>query len=303
MRPRYRLTPFQVIKNLFPVKNEFVANYIAFSGVFTNKSFEFCMKGEMIQEIITESEIEPRIRTFNSVQQIEEEYNETNALVVTFMLNGNECGEEKLSEIQYRLERSEQNVERMLIANNVIYISPAQHTKSRQYFNSLFQEPELYEEFVKVMKMFDPGFISINLIDEESSLGAGNYVVLSRGHKQGILLDAYGDGMKKAMLLISAVLKAKDGILLLDEFETAIHISAMEHVFHFILQVAMKNNVQIFMTSHSLEAIETTLKCIPEYQKQMRMITLVKVEDEIRARNVDGEKAVQLLDEYGLELR
>ncbi|MBR3771840.1 MAG: ATP-binding protein, partial [Clostridium sp.] len=116
-------------------------------------------------------------------------------------------------------------------------------------------------------------------------------------------LDAYGDGMKKAMLLISAVLKAKDGILLLDEFETAIHISAMEHVFHFILQVAMKNNVQIFMTSHSLEAIETTLKCIPEYQKQMRMITLVKVEDEIRARNVDGEKAVQLLDEYGLELR
>lgn len=32
---------------------------------------------------------------------------------------------------------------------------------------------------------------------------------------------------KKAILLISAVVSAKNGILLLDEFETAIHTSAM----------------------------------------------------------------------------
>ena len=32
--------------------------------------------------------------------------------------------------------------------------------------------------------------------------------------------------MKKAILLMSAVIAAKDGILLLDEFETAIHTSA-----------------------------------------------------------------------------
>lgn len=38
-------------------------------------------------------------------------------------------------------------------------------------------------------------------------------MVLSKNHKKGLSLNSYGDGMKKAMLLISAVLKARDGIL------------------------------------------------------------------------------------------
>ena len=118
-----------------------------------------------------------------------------------------------------------------------------------------------------------------------------------------MLLNAYGDGMKKAMLLLSAVLRAKDGILLLDEFETAIHNSAMENVFSWILNTAKKMNVQVFMTSHSIEAIETVLKCCPNIQDEMRMITLVNVEDVVKVRNVNAKKAIQLLDEYGMELR
>lgn len=128
-------------------------------------------------------------------------------------------------------------------------------------------------------------------------------MVLSKNHKTGLLLNAYGDGMKKAMLLISALLKARDGILLLDEFETAIHVSAMKGIFELILETAIKYNVQIFMTSHSIEAIKTVLECCPEVRKDIRMITLVKVDDQIKVRNVDGEKAIQLADEYGLELR
>lgn len=109
--------------------------------------------------------------------------------------------------------------------------------------------------------------------------------------------------MKKAMLLLSAVLKAKNGILLLDEFETAIHTSAMGNVFKWIIENAEKLNVQIFMTSHSLEAINSVLKCSPKMQKDIRMITLVNTEKGVKVRNVDAIKAIQLMDEYGLELR
>ena len=61
--------------------------------------------------------------------------------------------------------------------------------------------------------------------------------------------------MKKAILLMSAVITAQNGILLLDEFETAIHTSAMIKVFSWILRACKKLNVQIFLTSHSEEAI------------------------------------------------
>ena len=77
----------------------------------------------------------------------------------------------------------------------------------------------------------------------------------------------------------------------------------MENVFSWILNTAKKMNVQVFMTSHSIEAIGTVLKCCPNIQDEMRMITLVNVEDVVKVRNVNAKKAIQLLDEYGMELR
>ena len=46
-------------------------------------------------------------------------------------------------------------------------------------------------------------------------------MVLSKNHTKALALDAYDDGMKKAMLLLGAVIMAQNGILLIDEFETA----------------------------------------------------------------------------------
>lgn len=82
-------------------------------------------------------------------------------------------------------------------------------------------------------------------------------------------MNVYGDGMKKAILLMSAVIKAKGGILLLDEFETAIHTSAMEKTFQWILETCQKLHVQLFLTSHSKEAIDMVLKCAPHLQDDM----------------------------------
>lgn len=206
-----------------------------------------------------------------------------------------------LYSIQRGVEHSEYPYE-CSIVDNVVYVSPTQHAQGRVYLDSLLKDPDMYEQFVAIMQQFDPYFLSINSVNEERSFGR-KYVVLSKNHKEGLTLNAYGDGMKKAILLLSAVLRARDGILLLDEFETAIHISAMKPVFSWIIETAIKLNVQIFMTSHSIEAIETVLKCSQELKENIRMLTLVKSEGEIKVRNVDANKAIQLPDEYGLELR
>ena len=113
----------------------------------------------------------------------------------------------------------------------------------------------------------------------------------------------YGDGMKKAILLMSAVLKAQDGILLLDEFETAIHTSAMDRTFGWILETCLKLNVQVFLTTHSKEAIDKVLKCSEEVRDNTSLYTLYKNEDRIAVRRLSGEKAVEVQDEMGLELR
>ena len=79
------------------------------------------------------------------------------------------------------------------------------------YLDNILNEPVLYQEMLEVLKEFDDNIISIN------AGKSGNSVVYKILSKTGSLpLNVYGDGMKKAILLVSAVVNAKNGILLLD---------------------------------------------------------------------------------------
>ena len=128
-------------------------------------------------------------------------------------------------------------------------------------------------------------------------------MVLTRNHAKALPLTAYGDGMKKAMLLLSAVVRAKDGILLLDEFETAIHTSAMDSVFSWLLKSVIKLNVQVFLTSHSKEAIEKVLQCDDELKPYINLYTLYNFEEKNYVRRLSCEEAIDAKDNLGLELR
>ena len=109
--------------------------------------------------------------------------------------------------------------------------------------------------------------------------------------------------MKKAVLMMSAVIAAKDGILLLDEFETAIHTSAMTKTFKWILETCIKLNVQVFLTSHSREAIDKLLKCSTDCLDRISVYTLYKDDEGMSVRQLSGRKAIEAQDEMGLELR
>ena len=190
--------------------------------------------------------------------------------------------------------------------HNVVYISPSRHTEGSIYLNSVLNDPELYEEMLGILRDYDEGIISINY-DMANELnpgsGRGVFKILSRSCKKALPLNVYGDGMKKALLLMSAVMKAKNGVLLLDEFETAIHTSAMDRTFRWILRTCQKLNVQVFLTSHSREAIDKVLKCDPELQKDISVYTLYKDREQTLVRHLTGEQAVEAQDNMGLELR
>ncbi len=188
-------------------------------------------------------------------------------------------------------------------SKNVIYIAPFGHVKGTTFLKDILDNPELYEEMLEVLKEFDPGIMSINYDDGGMPGRGGFYKILSKENNRALPLNMYGDGMKKAILLMSAVIKAKDGILLLDEFETAIHTSAMDKVFKWILDTCLKLNVQIFMTSHSEEAIDKVLACSKELQKYMALYTLYKDEEGNYVRRLDASKAIDAKVNMGLELR
>lgn len=180
----------------------------------------------------------------------------------------------------------------------VIYVSPAEHTDGKILLDEVMESPMLYQELMKILHEFDNSIINIT----KSGSGA-EYIILSTRHQKAIPLRVYGDGMKKALVLLAAVVKAKDGILLLDEFETAIHTSAMNPIFSWILQSAQRLNVQVFLTSHSLEAIGKVLRCEPQLQDQINLYTLYQKDEKNLVRKLSCAEAIKAQDDWGVELR
>ncbi len=189
-------------------------------------------------------------------------------------------------------------------AINVVSINPTQHSDNRFYLSNILDNPELYIEILNILKSFDSKIISINA-DRSSNEFAmfPVYKILSENFSEAMPLSVYGDGMKKAILLMSAVVKAKNGVLLIDEFETALHTSAMKEIFSWIINTCKKLNVQLFLTTHSEEAVNHLLSCPQNQLENMKVITLKKKSDKSLARVLNGDKAKLLKTEMGLELR
>ena len=218
-------------------------------------------------------------------------------------INDERINKNDLYEGQIRFSKVREMVNREF-SEKIIYISPVRHAEGNIFLSQVLNIPEMYEEMLTVLKEYDENIISINYDKESDSLpGRGVYKILSKSHKKALPLNVYGDGMKKAVLLMSAVVRAQNGILLLDEFETAIHTSAMDKTFKWILEACRKLNVQLFLTSHSKEAIDKVLKCAPDHMDDIAVYTLYKDETGTVARRLSARKAIEVQDEMGLELR
>ncbi|CUO96159.1 recombination protein F [Anaerostipes hadrus] len=174
-----------------------------------------------------------------------------------------------------------------------------------QNLKRIFEYHDLYKEAVGVLKEYDDDIIGIEYEqDGQPGPNYGHYTwTITKSSGKHIPLNIYGDGMKKALFLMAMTMKAKNGILLLDNFEVSIHPAAMDKTFRWILRACKKLNIQVFLTSHNKEAIDKILKCDPEITKDVALYTLSRINGKTAARRVLGEKAIEMQDEMGLELR
>lgn len=226
-----------------------------------------------------------------------------NRLKLFFDYNGNETLDYEI----YDFENIFQFIYRkdsVLICKPVFHISPTAHGNSCNYLKDILNDSELYPELLSVLKEFDEDIISINQYSSQSSTNE-YWGILSAKFKNALPLNMYGDGMKKAILLMSAVVAAKNGVLLIDEFETAIHTSAMDKIFAWILKTCKKLNVQLFMTTHSKEALQKVLALDsdPELKDEITLFTLYRRDGKNIARKLSAERAIEADENFNQELR
>ncbi len=293
---------YNIFYNMFPIDRE---EKIV--------SFSYCEEGQIdkeykkidLQAVIEKTQVLEKekmrlngfIRT-GATKNAENEMVDTNCMHLIFAKNGQIINTSDIYDFQSRISMF-RNIRCEI---PVVSVLPTSHVTGMLYMQEVLENAELYQEMLEVLREFDENIISINAVYPSNAMGM-EYAILSKNHRSALPLSVYGDGMKKAILLLSAVVKAKGGILLLDEFETAIHTSAMDQVFSWILKTAKKLNVQVFLTSHSKEAIDKAMKCCPELQEDINVYTLYKQEDKNFVRCMSCKEAIHAKDSLGLELR
>lgn len=291
---------FKAFYNMFPIDED--DRRISYS-VIDEKGIETVVTVEGTLEDVQMSEKEMYrlngLRT-NSTER-EEEIVDTMCLHLDIYINDQKVSEENIYEVQNRFVWV--NLRKTSYFVKTKYISPVDHAANALELDSILADKELYKEMIEILQSFDDNIIGVTALKSERDFFSVEYMILTQNHQKALPITAYGDGMKKALLLLSAVVNAKDGILLLDEFETAIHTSAMDAVFSWLLKSAIRLNVQVFLTSHSEEAIQKVLRCSEELQKYINLYTLYDFNGKNYVRMLGCQEAINANDNLGLELR
>ncbi|MCQ8119445.1 AAA family ATPase [Methylomonas rosea] len=121
---------------------------------------------------------------------------------------------------------------------------------------------------LKTLKVIDPSIerlVFIKNIERDSRQKNDRIpVVTQQGSDTRIPLNSMGDGISRLLQLILSTFPARDGILLIDEFENGLHYSVQEEVWRIIFQLAKELNIQVFATTHSWDCIESFTKAAVE---------------------------------------
>jgi AAA15 family ATPase/GTPase len=152
-------------------------------------------------------------------------------------------------------------------------------------------------DLLEVLRLFDPEILDIHILSTSS-----NRLSLYIEHQKLGFAPFYtfGDGLKKTLLIALALPLAKNGILLIDEIETSIHFSALSQVFTWLIQACKVNKTQLFVTTHSLEAVDAMLDAESEKDE---IVAFRLNGDDKQPQRFAGELLQRLRSNRGLDVR
>jgi AAA15 family ATPase/GTPase len=131
------------------------------------------------------------------------------------------------------------------------------------------------DKIIMILKEIEPNLV--NLISDKNGV-----VYCDIGLKKYLPVNVMGDGLLKVLSLILAIQEVKNGIALIDEFENGLHYKVQKILWKAVIQAASVFNVQLFITTHSLECIRALMSEGESPDNNTSKIRLYRIEKEDR---------------------
>lgn len=181
-------------------------------------------------------------------------------------------------------------------------LSPYSYQLNRNQVRSQSEQLFNDDSVSELLRKFDPDVIAIRI----GSFSGDRPAIYIKHRKLGEApLSVFGDAMRRAVLLTSTLLSLKSGdLLLIDEIEAGIHVSALANIFKWLVDAARKLEIQIFVTTHSLEALDALISTNPEQTADdIVAFHLTQTEEITQCKRFSGDLLHRLRFERGLDVR
>ncbi len=186
-------------------------------------------------------------------------------------------------------------------------ITPFSH-RTDPYPTKLFTQTSIAgfkPEVIKLLQLFDPDIEDIEILTF-SGITLREIPILHITHKQlgTIPLSNFGDGIRRLIFIALNLIKVKGGILFIDEIETAIHTDALQNSFLWLVRWCQEMNIQLFATTHSLEAVDSLLSATKSISTHdLVLYRLEKEDNKSFVVRLDQERLQRIRNNLGLEVR
>lgn len=298
---RNRLVPFDMFLYSFPMQDEYRKEIELEAYDERYGECRVGIRGKLHRDVFYEEDLQPsevkRYETYcdeaGSIRIMQGEY--------IFERKNREGGDFLFRETQLKPERKEKSSGNAphVRHRDILYISPLDIYTNKIISASLYKGMLVEEKqrLLDLMRLFDERIIGI-----ETAVNHGTPVTMIELDGCGLVpVSVFGDGLKKILTLASAVVKMRGGVLLIDEFETGIHKRALMQVAKWLAAVTERYEVQVFLTTHSSDAIEALV----EAQDSHNSIKAYRIEhyrNSIYVKEFAGGDIYMLKNSQGLDI-
>jgi len=137
------------------------------------------------------------------------------------------------------------------------------------------------KDVVKALTIIDPDIQAVSMVGGEGPRQMRTAIVRSKAFLRPVPLRSFGDGLNRLFGIVLSLVNAKDGLLLIDEFENGMHHTVQLDVWRGIFRLAKLLDVQVFATSHSWDAIEAFQKASAEDPEEGLLVRLTRRGDAV----------------------
>ncbi|MEH1917792.1 AAA family ATPase [Nostoc sp.] len=187
---------------------------------------------------------------------------------------------------------------------NTATVTPSSHRSAIGQFRLLSEArfQNFKSDVVKLLQQMDTNISDIEILLSPESISS-QFNIYIQHEKLGLApISSFGDGIRRLLHIALKLASVKGGILLIDELESTIHTEALQSSFQWLVKWCTEMDVQLFATTHSLEAVDALLE-VTESDSDLVLYRLEPKEEKTRVIRHDGHRLRRLREELGQEVR